>query len=60
MNQKYQDVDESTLKTLLKDRMKEFKAAEKARKPHLELNNIYQDIKEIKHQLTFRQVDKLM
>lgn len=54
MNQKYQDVDESTLTELLKTRMKEFKSAEKASKPQTELNIIYQDIKEIKHQLTLQ------
>jgi len=52
MNNKYQNVDEATLKTLLKEKMKEFKAAEKARQPQQVLNSIYQEIKEIKHQLT--------
>jgi hypothetical protein len=52
MNHKYQNVDESTLQALLKDKIKGYKAAEKARKPHNELNEIYQEIKMIKHQLT--------
>jgi hypothetical protein len=52
MNKTHSEIPVDTLEKELDQKLKEYTAAEKAGKSHDELNAIYQEIKNIRYQLT--------